>query len=278
MILGVGLLTVNDGLAKYLTKSYPVGQVLCLRHLAVLLVMLPWVTALGRVRELRVHDRAGQALRGLLFIAGTSLLVFAVEVLPLATVTSIHMAAPLFVGALSAPLLGERVGARRWLAILAGLAGVLIILRPGGQAFAWVLLLPVGAALANGLRDISTRHLARTETSLSVLFWSNAAIIPAMLITLPLGWAPVDVRGALWFALAGILNAAAHFLVIEAMRFGEASLIAPYRYTAVLWAVVIGYLVWGHVPDAAVIAGAVVIAGSGIAMIFEEARRRRGAP
>ncbi len=275
MIVAVGLLTVNDGLAKYLTERYPVGQVLCLRHFAVMLVIAPYAAFVAGWSTLRARNWAGQGARGVLFIAGAGLMVLAVKLLPLATVTSLTMTAPIFVAALSVPFLGERVNAARWFAILGGFTGVLLIVRPGSAAFEWALLLALGAALANGVRDLVTRRLARTETSLSILFWSNVAVAIGGLATIASDWQPLDGTGLAWFLFAGVLNALAHFVAIEAMRSGEAALVAPFRYTALVWAVVVGFIVWGHLPDAWVIAGATVIAASGIAMILVEARRWR---
>ncbi|MCC6533562.1 MAG: DMT family transporter [Burkholderiales bacterium] len=275
MIVAVGLLTVNDGLAKYLVQTHPVGQVLCLRHVTVLLAILPYAAVMTGWRALRPHHWPGQILRGLLFVAGAASLTLAVKLLPLATVISLTMSAPIFVAALSVPFLGERVNAARWLAILGGFVGVLMIVRPGGQAFEWALLLALAAALANGLRDLVTRRLARTETSIAVLFWSNVVVALGTLATFSAAWQPLDTIATLWFLLAGTLNAVAHFVAIEAMRWGEAALIAPLRYTALVWASAFGWLVWGDVPEPWVVLGALVIAASGIAMIVMESRAWR---
>lgn len=272
MICTVGLLVIGDGLANYLVETYPPGQVLALRHIAVVLVVLAYVAAAANLGQLRVHNIPGQALRGLLFVGGTLFMIIAVKALPLATVTSITMSSPIFVAALSAPLLRESVSLARWLAILVGFGGVLMIVRPGAHGFDWILLIAVATALCNGLRDISTRYLARTETSLSMLFWSNVIVALAGLLTISSVWLPIGESGIAWFALAGVLNAGAHFLVIEAMRHGEVAAVAPFRYTALLWSMSIGFLVWGDIPDRWVIAGAIVIAASGIAMILLEAR------
>jgi drug/metabolite transporter (DMT)-like permease len=272
MIGAVGLLVVSDALAKYLVETFPVGQVLALRHVAVVLVVLVYAAVVTSPSSLRAHNIPGQALRGLLFIGGTLFMIIAVKLLPLATVTSITMSSPIFVAALSAPLLKEHVSRARWLAIVGGFAGVLMIVRPGAHGFDYALLVAVATALCNGLRDLSTRHLARTETSISMLFWSNVIVAVAGLMTVGADWLPLGASGIAWFALAGVLNAAAHFLVIEAMRYGEVAVVAPFRYTALRWSMSIGFLVWSDVPDRWVIAGALVIAASGIAMILLEAR------
>lgn len=273
MIVGVALLTANDAVSKYLTQSYPVGQVICLRQAATLLVIVPYVLAVTGWDAVRVASWPGQVTRGLLFVANAVLIVLALSLLPLATVITIMFASPLITAALSMPLLAERVGPQRWLAILAGFVGVLLVVRPGAAGFEWALLVPVAAAFANSLRDVLTRRLSRTETSVSILFWSTLIVMAAGALTAPFGWQPVTTAGAAWFVAAGVFNATAHFLLIEALRLGEATVITPVRYTSLIWATVIGYAVWRELPDAWVVAGSAVIIASGLYMIRIERAR-----
>jgi drug/metabolite transporter (DMT)-like permease len=274
MIVAVGLLTLSDALAKYLAQSYPLDQVLALRHAVVVAVLLAYAGGVASWGRLRTRNWRGQLLRGVLFLSGAALMVASVQVLPLATVTSLTMTAPMFVAALSVPMLGERVNAARWLAILGGFVGVLCIVRPGSAAFEWAMLLALGSALANGLRDLITRRLSRTETSLSQLFWSNVVVTAACFAFYDADWRPLDAAAGAWFLAGGLLNALAHFVAIEAMRAGEAALVAPFRYTALVWASIVGFLVWGHVPSVWVVLGASVIAASGVGMIWMERRAR----
>ena len=273
---GILLLTVNDAVSKYLTQSFPVGQVICLRQAATLLVIVPYVMLATGWGALRVVSWSGQVTRGALFVAGASLMVLGLSLLPLATVITIMFVSPTFIAALSMPLLAERVSVSRWIAITAGFAGVLIVVRPGGAAFEWALLIPVAGSFVNALRDIMTRRLARTETSVAILFWSTIIVTAASATTAVSGWQPVTIEAAAWFVGVGVLNAGAHFLLIEGYRLAEAALVAPVRYTGLIWAVVLGYLVWGHLPDAWVILGAAVIVASGIYMIKMESRPRGG--
>ena len=275
MVVGVALLTANDAVSKYLTESYPVGQVICLRQAATLLVIVPYVIAVTGWGALRVVSWPGQIVRGLLFVANAAFIVLALSLLPLATVISIIFVSPLITAAVSMPMLAERVDRSRWIAIAGGFAGVLIVLRLGGAGFEWALLIPVAAAVANSLRDVMTRFLSRTETSISILFWSTLIVMAAGALTAPFGWQPVTATAAAWFVVAGVFNAAAHFLLIEALRLGEAAVIAPVRYTSLIWATAIGYMVWGELPGAWVFAGSAVIIASGIFMIRAEARKSR---
>ena len=273
MSLGIALLTANDAASKFLVQTHPVGQVIGLRQAATLLVLIPYVMFFSRWSALRVVNWPGQIVRGTLFLIGSIFIVWSLGELPLATAITMLFASPIFMVVLSAPLLGERIGRHRWIAVLGGFAGVLIIMRPGGEAFQWALLLPVLGALVNALRDVLTRKLSRTETSIAILFWSNIILMAGGLASAPFGWAPVSATAALWFLAAGIFNGTAHFCIIEALRTGEASVVAPVRYTALLWAAVIGFVVWGELPDFWLWVGAAVIVGSSLYMIRGERRR-----
>ncbi len=270
MIAGALLLSMNDAVSKFLSESYPVGQILGLRHAVALAIILAYVRWTADWRVLRIENRAGQALRGATFVATTAFVVLSLSLLPLATVTAIAFSSPIFVVALSGPMLGERVGVRRWLAVLAGFAGVLLIVRPGTAAFDWLLVLPALAAVCAGLRDGVTRRLSRTDSSVSILFWSTVCVVVASLATVPFGWRPVDAAGAAWFVLNGAFSAGAHFLMIDALRLGDASLVAPFRYSGIVWAALLGLIVWGHVPDGWTLAGTAVIIASGIYIVERE--------
>ena len=272
MALGILLLTANDATSKYLVQSHPIGQVVGLRQASTLLVLIPYMIFFSRWSLLRVVDLRGQLMRGTLFIIGSMLIVWSLGELPLATAITMLYISPIFMVILSVPLLGERISRHRWVAVIGGFAGVLIIMRPGGAGFQWALMLPLLAAMVNALRDVLTRKLARTETSISILFWSNIILMTGGFMTLPMGWAPVSAHDAFWFVAAGIFNGTAHFCIIDALRTGEASALAPIRYTALLWAALLGFLVWGEVPELWLLAGAAVIVGSSLYMIRAERR------
>lgn len=267
MTAGAGLLTLNDAVSKHLTEHYPIGQVIGLRQAAAMLFIMPyaWLTA-GRA-ALRAVNVRGQFLRGMLFVLGNVFVLGSLAQLPLSFVIAVLFASPLFVALLSSAMLGERVRTPHWIAIGVGFAGVLLIVRPAGAGFHWMLLLPLAAAFTNGLRDTYTRRLSRTESSIAMLFWSGVLVMLAGFLTWPLGWRPVDLAGALWLVFAGLLNACAHFMVIEAFRLGPAALVAPFRYTGLIWAMGLGYLVWRETPDAMMLAGAAVVAGAGLYML-----------
>jgi len=267
MTVGIGLLTVSDAVTKHLTADYPVGQVICLRQVAALCFMLPYAWMVTGIGALKPVDVRGQLLRGFLFLAGATFLVISLRLLPLSYVTVVLFSSPLFVALVSAPVLGERVHRHQWIAITVGFVGVLLIVRPGSRAVEWAAAVPVVAALSNALRDTFTRRLSRTDTSISILFWSGVIVSVAGLFTLPLGWKPIGLDGAMWFVAAGLANAAAQFLVIEAFRLGAAALVAPFRYSGLLWAMLIGFAVWGEVPDVWMLAGGAIVVCAGLYML-----------
>jgi drug/metabolite transporter (DMT)-like permease len=239
--------------------------------------MLPYIMWVTGWRELRVNAWGRQLSRGLLFCVSATLMVTSLSLLPLATVIAISFAGPIFVALLSASMLGERVSTARWIAILIGFAGVLVALRPVSAAFEWVLLLPLATAFTTGVRDVMTRQLARTDSSVSILFVSTGVVMVAGLATAPFGWEPVTWSGAGWFLLAGAFHAGANFLMIEAFRLGAAAMIAPFRYTALLWALAIGFAVWGDTSDPWIVAGGAVIVAGGVLMVRSETLVARGA-
>ncbi len=275
MLLGVVLLALNDALIKSLTQGYPVGEILFVRGAFVCPWILVFAWRAGGLRALRVQSVKGQALRGLCVIASSFLFVTGLGYLPLADAIAVAFTGPLFVTAMAPYALGERVGWRRRLAVLAGFLGVLIMARPGGEAMQWALLFPLGAALCGGTRDLITRRISRTETTVAVLFVTTLMVMLAGLATVPLGWAPLR-AGDLWvFASSGMLVAGAHYLMIEAFRLGEAAQVVPFKYTSMVWALLFGFLFFGDLPDAWTLLGAGVVVLAGLYVLLRETRGRR---
>ena len=264
MILGAGVLSMNDAATKYLAETYPMGQVLGLRQSVALLVILAYVWWSGSWEKLRINHRSGQAWRAAVHCGSAVLIIWALTLLPIATVTAIVFSSPLVVLIFSMRFLGEGVSWQRWIAVIIGFTGVLVIVRPGGVSFEWALLVAVSAAIVSGFRDLLTRRLSRTDTSISMLFWASALLITLSLLTIPFGWHPLTLGGSFWLIINGLLNAGAHFLMIEALRLGDAALVSPFRYSAILWAILTGFIVWNQLPDTFTVVGAAMLIISGI--------------
>lgn len=271
MVIGVAILSLNDGLVKLLSEHYPVGQLLFVRSMLV----LPWILVLawmhGGLHTLRISSLKGQFLRGVCVIGSAFLFVIGLTYLPLATAIAVAFTGPLFITAMAPAMLGEKVGWRRWMAVLGGFAGVLVMVRPGADSMQWAVLLPLSAALCGGMRDIITRRISGTESTLAVLLATVMAISAAGLATAPLGWAPVRTEDLPVFALSGFLFPCAHYLMIDAFRNGEASMIAPFKYSSMIWAILFGYLLFAELPDLWTLAGAAIVILAGLYIMRREA-------
>jgi drug/metabolite transporter (DMT)-like permease len=265
MIAAVGVFTLMDTIAKYLSQWYPVPGIVWARYAANLAIILAWLAARGELGRLRTARPGIQLARGLL-LAGATLLYFtSLTVLPLAEAAAIGLLLPLFVAALAVPMLGERLDAARLGAILAGLAGALVIVRPGSGLFTAYALLPMAMALCNALYQILTRKVAGVEHPLTSLVWG--AIVGAVLLSAALPFAWQTPREPLHWALLGVIGVLAsvgHYLLIRAYDYAAAIVLAPYTYSALLWAMALGFLVFGNFPDAGSLAGMAIIAASGL--------------
>lgn len=272
MLGGVALLTLSDAAAKWFTAEYPVGEVVAIRALFILVFIALFAVARNRLRELRIRSYRNHLLRGGFACASTLLFVMGLSLLPLADAIAVTFAGPLFITALAPAILLERVGWRRWLAVLAGFAGVLLMVRPSGDYARWAVLLPLGAALAGSLRDLVTRRISIGETSTSILFSTNVVVLLAGLVFFPAGWRPPDSADFLFMGLAGGLMGAAHYLHIEAFRLAEAAVVAPFKYTNMVWGVLFGFVLWGHLPDRWVVGGSLLVIASGLYIFYRERR------
>ncbi len=277
MAFGCGLLTCNDAMIKWVLVDHPVGQVVFVRGLFAFLPILLIAQLKGGLRTLRWRRPGGHALCAGLLVAALFLFAFSLSRLPLADAIIIVYTSPLFVTALAPRLLGEKVGWRRWSAVLVGFFGVGLVIQPGGETFSWLLLLPLLVALLVAVRDIWTRKLIATETSISILATSSGAGTLAGLASLPFGWAAMDAFDVGLLAAAGIAFGTAFYFITEAFRFAEASLVSPFKYSAVIWAVILGFVVWGELPGAVALIGALVIVASGVFILEREQMRRRQA-
>lgn len=265
MLGGTAVLVLNDAIVKSLTDTYETGQILFVRGLFVWPWILAFALGTGGVQVLRVRNLKGQAMRSLCVICSAFLFVTGLRHLTLTDAIAVAFTGPLFVTAMAPMMLGERVGWRRWLAVITGFAGVLFMLRPGGETLQWVVLFPLGAAVFGGLRDLITRRIASTETTLAVLAMTTTVVMLAGVATAPFyDWRAIRTEDLGMFAASGFLLAIAHTLMIEAFRRGEAALVAPFKYSSLLWGSLIGFLMFGDLPDLWTIVGALIIVAAGL--------------
>jgi drug/metabolite transporter (DMT)-like permease len=273
-LLAIVLFTVMDTIGKSLTARYPFQQVVWARYFfqfALMLVMLPQLGIAGLLRTRRHGLQIG---RGLLLAVATICMFGAISVVPLADAYTITFTAPLLVTALSVPLLKERVGWRRWSAVLVGFAGVLIVIRPGFGEVPWQLMLPLITAACFALYQILTRLVSvdPDETPFVMLFyvaWTGAVIMTLMV---PFYWQPVRLVDWPWLIAIGGLGAIGHLIMIRALVIAPVSLLAPFTYSQIVWALIAGWFVFGDLPDLWMLAGCTVIAASGLYVFYRETR------
>jgi drug/metabolite transporter (DMT)-like permease len=265
MVSAIGFFVLMDTIAKYLSQWYPVPGIVWARYVINLGILLAWFAARGELGRIRTARPGIQLARGLLLAGATFLYFTSLKVLPLADAAAISFVLPLFVALLAVPMLGERLDGPRTIAILVGLAGALVIVRPGTDVFTPYALLPVAMAACNALYQVLTRKIAGEEHPLTSLIWG--AIVGAVLLSAaaPIYWKAPDV-GWHWVLLGiiGLLASIGHYLVIRAYDYAGATLLAPSYYTVLVWAVLLGFLVFGQLPDGWSVGGMVIIIASGM--------------
>ncbi|HRQ65480.1 MAG TPA: DMT family transporter [Xanthomonadaceae bacterium] len=273
MLAAVATFAFMDAVMKSLTAYYPPLQVSFLRGATALPFVLVAIGLAGAWRGVVRVRWPLQLLRGVLAIVMLGCFVFGIERLTLANAYTLFFIGPLLITALSRPLLGEHVSAAQWIAIVIGLAGVLLVLRPDTGAFLSLGSLAIlGAASAYALTAIVTRILGRTDSAASMNLWFTVVLtLGAGTLALP-GWRGLEVAHWPLFLALGMLGALGQFLVTEAFRRGRAATVAPFEYTAILWAIGLDFALWSALPGLPVLTGASVIILSGVYLMRREAR------
>jgi drug/metabolite transporter (DMT)-like permease len=285
-VISALLFAVMSALVRFLGETYPVGQIVFYRSaFAILPVVLiyAWRNELAAaVRTLRPLGHVG---RGLISICGMFCNFSALARLPIVDATAISFAAPLITVALAAAFLKERVRVYRWSAVIVGFIGILVMLGPhfdlgshaGAAATTLGLGFAIGGAFCNAGSVIQTRRLTETETTSSIVFYFSLFCALAGLVTLPLSWLLPELawRAPTWPELAalvtvGLCGGLAHILLTESYRWAPASVVAPFDYTAMLWAFLLGYVFFNELPTVFVFIGAAIIAGAGLFVIWRE--------
>ena len=268
MLLAVFMFSFGDALGKFMVATYSVGQLLWLRACAALIVLSPMVWR-RRAEFWRLERPWLQLLRVVLSTLEVAAFFLATVYLPLADVITYYLACPIFVTALSAIVLRERVGWRRWSAILVGFCGVLIALRPSSQTVSWPALIALGGSTSFAVLMLITRSLrATSDIVLASSQFIGTFLLGALLS--PFGWVTPSLGSLGLFAAAGCISVAALLCVNRSLKLAPASVVVPYQYSMIVWAVMFGIVVFGDVPSTATIAGAAIIIGAGLYIFLRE--------
>jgi drug/metabolite transporter (DMT)-like permease len=270
MLLACLVFSLNDTLGKWLVATYTVGQLLLIRSAAAMLILLPFLLRREALAEFGAAPRPRlQILRVVLSSVESALFYWAVVYLPLADVVTFYLAGPIFVTAFSALLLKEQVGWRRWSAVLAGFAGVVIAMRPSAASFSWPALIALTGCVSFALLMIATRAVRGTSDLVLVTGQMAGALVLGIVMA-PIGWVSPSARDFALLGLLGVVAMFAHVCVNRSLKLAPASVVVPYQYTFILWAIVFGYFVFGDVPDAMLLTGAAIIIAAGIFIFRRE--------
>lgn len=277
--IGIGLIllcsitiTLTDTGSKYLSQSMHPMQFLWLRFGVCVILLLPVLAMNGGMGVLRTTRPGLQFVRAALFTAGVGIYTWTLAVMPIGEATAMFFIYPVFVTALSIPVLHEKVGALAWAAALAGFAGVAIIMRPGTAAFQPVAFIVMGAAVIWAGNILATRLTGVSENSLTTLIWSMVFAFVALAIPQPWIWTPLD--GGQWalIGMVGAISLAANWLLVAAYRYAGASTLAPFTYAPIVWAVLSGIFFFGDPLNPWSLGGAALILASGLAMAYQARR------
>ncbi|PVB62769.1 DMT family transporter [Labrenzia sp. 011] len=270
MCVGVACLCVNDAIAKTLTAGYHPLQILFVRNAIALPIAILIALKMGGAAALQSHRPAAHLLRGCIWLGAATLFFTGLSLLELAEATALIFAAPIFVTALSALLLREQVGWRRWLAVLVGFLGVLIVVRPGSGTFQAASLFPVATAVLYAFLMISARWVDPRESvwTLMVYLVGAGGLLSALLV--PFVWVDLRLEDAWLFVAIALFGTAGITMMTQAFRFAPAAVVAPFDYSALIWASLFGWLIWDEIPDMATYIGAAVIILSGLFIVLRE--------
>jgi drug/metabolite transporter (DMT)-like permease len=278
LLAGFVLLVLSDATAKLLTESLSFVQVVCIRAALLVTSLSLFLTLTNRREVLHPGNLRLQLIRGTLACGSVYLFILGISYVQLAEAAAAAYLGPIIMTALAPVMLGERVGIHRWSAVILGFVGMLIMLRPSPEGIVWAMLIPAGAAVFGALRDLLTRKMRSSGHPISVLLYSNLIIAGLGLPFMLWHWQPLTFTQASILVLSAALIGCAHLMHIQAFRLEEASVLAPFRYTGIIWGVLFGYLFWGDLPDRWVVVGAIIVITSGLYIYWREQKRSTKEP
>ncbi|AYG68827.1 MULTISPECIES: DMT family transporter [unclassified Rhizobium] len=263
MLVGDFMFSLNDAMGKWLVASFSVGQILVIRSLGSFILLAPMIARQGGDALFRLERPPLQFLRVVMTTLDVGLFYAAVAYLPLADVMTFYMAGPIYVAAISHFFLDERIGWRRWLAVLVGFAGVLIALRPSAAMFSWPSLFGLGGSLAFAMTLVLGRRLRQTSDATLVAWQTVGALATGLALSIG-NWRAASALDLGAMLALGVVAGSAHMMITRSLKLAPASLLAPLQYSLLIWAIALGFLFFGDIPDAQIIVGSVIIVLAGL--------------
>ena len=267
-------LGVSDVTAKYLSATLPSIEITWIRFMVFALIMTPGMVPGSPLFALRSDRPRFQLLRGVALLGSSLLFITGLRYLPIAEASATGFVSPLFVTALSIIFLGERVGMRRWIATAVGLFGVVVILRPGTGAFHAAAFFPIVSALSWASTLIMTRMMSGRDPAITTMTYSSMVGVTILTLLVPFVWVAPTWHDLLLGLLIGVASTLGQWIVVLAFRYADASVLAPFQYTQLLWVSILGFLVFGELPDVWTVVGAAFIVASGLYTAHRERVRR----
>ena len=283
MLLAMLMFTLNDAIGKWLVSTYPVGQLLAIRSFVALAILLPITLYKRDISHIfSIHQPGIQSFRLLLVIVECSCFYWSVKFLPLADVFMFYLASPLFLTVFAVIILHEHVGVRRWAALGIGFLGVIVIFPPSSAVLSLPALIALGGSITLALMLTLTRSLSSRTDGLTLITLQTLAVGLAGLATFPfthlipnLAWVKPNFLDFSLLSLLGFVATLAHFMMNSAITIAPSSIVAPYQYTSIIWAIILGYLIWDDFPETQALIGASLIVGSGLFVLYREQKKKK---
>jgi drug/metabolite transporter (DMT)-like permease len=269
MLVGIFFFALNDALGKWLISTYSLGQLLLVRSAAALVLLAPFIWRDG-IKPFRQAPRPLiQWMRPVFSTLELGCFYWALAYMPLADVMTFYLASPIYVTAVSPFLLGEHVGWRRWAAVIAGFVGVMIALNPSAQSFTPAAMVAIAGSVSFSILMILTRQVRGTSDTVLVTTQMVGALIAGGVLA-PFTWVPLTWSDGGLLVVLGAVATLAHLCVNRSLKLAPASVVVPYQYTTIVWAIILGYLFFGDIPRTAMLAGAAIIIAAGIYIFIRE--------
>ena len=277
MMLGMALICVNDGIIKHVSPHTSVGQILLLRGAMICLIAVAYLSLTGKELIPKQMLQKWNVIRSLCEMVATAFFVTCLSLLPLATASTLIWTSPMVLTILAALVLRERVNAGRWIAVLVGFVGVCLVTRPGTDTWVWAMLLPLAAAAIGAYRDLITRYIGSGLSSMHIALSAAVLTTSAGGVLSIAQWQPLHFATIGWLAASAAVFASGYTCFVVAIRSGDLSFVAPFSYASIIFAIVLGFVVWQEVPSVLSLLGAAVIIIVGVVIFYWEGRQSSGA-
>ncbi len=276
MAAGVLLLATQDAITKWLTVDFHAGEIMLYRGIWAFPVLVVLVYRNGGFSSLRLYNPQAVWWRGIIAFLTTLFVTLSYVKLPLAEAAALIFMSPIFLTALAPILLKEHIGFYRWLAVFIGFIGAVLMIQPGTKAFnSWVFF-PLIAAMCSAYRDIITRKMGTQDSATTVMFYTSVVVLVGGAASLPFGIRWPSLEHWLLFAVGGTFNSLAHLLIVVSLQLAAGAIVSPLKYLSLVWAAIIGYVIWGDIPGMLKVIGAVFVIAGGLIILYRETKQQIG--